>query len=64
MNRHWNVWMAHVFRESNRVADSLANLGHSMSLGLHVFNSPPNYCRAFLNEDARGVSLPRRILVS
>ena len=40
----------------------LANMGHSVEIGLHVLDRPPGSCGSILNEDISGVSLPRRIL--
>ncbi|CAN1753623.1 Putative ribonuclease H protein At1g65750, partial [Linum perenne] len=33
--RDWEVRITHVFRESNHVADHLANRGHSCPIGFH-----------------------------
>lgn len=47
--RDWMVRVTHVLREGNNVADFLANLGQSMDLGLHLFESPPHeLCRTDL----------------
>ncbi|CAN1182654.1 Putative ribonuclease H protein At1g65750 [Linum perenne] len=39
-SREWFVSIVHVYREANCGADYLANLGHSVSLGLHLFSQP------------------------
>ncbi|CAN1147122.1 hypothetical protein LINPERHAP2_LOCUS15679 [Linum perenne] len=36
-SRHWEVSLIHVYHESNYSVDYLANLGHSLSIGLHLF---------------------------
>ena len=33
LSRDWNVRVSHVVKEGNRVADQLAKLGHSKSIG-------------------------------
>ncbi|CAN1792681.1 Putative ribonuclease H protein At1g65750 [Linum perenne] len=62
--REWQVNVQHSFRESNRVADLLANLGHSFRLGVHqIVNFPPNIRRAILSYCIR-VSFPRLIPIN
>ncbi|CAN1131008.1 Putative ribonuclease H protein At1g65750 [Linum perenne] len=39
-DRQWEVSITHIFREANCCADYLANLGHSLWFGLHVFDYP------------------------
>ncbi|KAK3204387.1 hypothetical protein Dsin_018433 [Dipteronia sinensis] len=41
MEEDWSCLICHGYRESNRVAGSLANLGHSLDLGTSVFERPP-----------------------
>ncbi|CAN0908256.1 Putative ribonuclease H protein At1g65750 [Linum grandiflorum] len=36
----WEVHIFHIYRETNNAADYLANLGHSLSYGMHLFDSP------------------------
>ncbi|CAN1333599.1 Putative ribonuclease H protein At1g65750 [Linum perenne] len=53
---------AHVYRESNHVADYLANIGHSCSLGFHSIEQfDPNFCY-WLHYDQLGVSEVRLIM--
>ncbi|CAN1122551.1 hypothetical protein LINPERPRIM_LOCUS2789 [Linum perenne] len=40
ISRSWKVSISHVFHATNCVADYLANLGHSLSVGTHFFLSP------------------------
>ncbi|CAN1176707.1 hypothetical protein LINPERHAP2_LOCUS32684, partial [Linum perenne] len=35
--RQWNIKFTHVYREANFAMDYLANLGHSLNFGLHLF---------------------------
>ncbi|CAN1776257.1 Putative ribonuclease H protein At1g65750 [Linum perenne] len=60
-NRDWEVTIQHVYREANNAADYLANLGHSLVLGSHVFQSPDNTLLYWLRYDLIGVSTPRTI---
>ncbi|CAN1184761.1 Putative ribonuclease H protein At1g65750 [Linum perenne] len=39
-SRDWSVSIHHIYREANCAADHLANLGYSLDLGIHVFDSP------------------------
>lgn len=59
--RSWEVRISHAWREGNRVADYLANLAHSMELGLHVLRHHPEGCESLLFQDIIGVSLPRLV---
>ncbi|KAK3221065.1 hypothetical protein Dsin_015035 [Dipteronia sinensis] len=62
MEEDWSCTICHGYRESNRVADSLANLanlGHSLDLGTIVFERPPPQISILLDEDLRGLSFAR-----
>ncbi|CAN0920225.1 hypothetical protein LINGRAHAP2_LOCUS31909, partial [Linum grandiflorum] len=37
-NRHWEVHLFHSYREAYNAADYLANLGHSLPYGIHIFD--------------------------
>lgn len=39
INQFFSIKWAHAYREANSCADILANLGHSVSLGAHIFLS-------------------------
>ncbi|KAK2637873.1 hypothetical protein Ddye_025668 [Dipteronia dyeriana] len=45
--------------QSNRVADSLANLGHSLILGITVFKDPPLQIFDIMDDDCNGVTTAR-----
>ncbi|CAL1413056.1 unnamed protein product [Linum trigynum] len=61
LSREWNVEMKHIFRECNFAADFLANKGHSLSFGSHLFNvSDPNLCY-WLFYDNMGISRCREV---
>ncbi|CAN1270141.1 hypothetical protein LINPERPRIM_LOCUS13817 [Linum perenne] len=49
------------FREANCGADYLANLGHSLSLGVHLFLKPDASLAGWLRYDLIEVALPRVI---
>ncbi|CAI0384499.1 unnamed protein product [Linum tenue] len=40
LSRDWQVVLKHVFREGNVVADYLASLGNSHSVGEHAITAP------------------------
>ena len=44
IQKEWVVQFYHIFRESNRVADTLSHLGdHDRSIGVHFYEDDP-YC--------------------
>ena len=51
--------MHHIYRESNRVADFMASLGHNAQVGIIYFLLPPVGVGSILREDIAGVSMPR-----
>jgi hypothetical protein len=44
----WNVWIRHVYRETNRVADALALLGCQL-VDVSLYDDPPNGIYKFLS---------------
>ncbi|CAN1179527.1 Putative ribonuclease H protein At1g65750, partial [Linum perenne] len=64
MLRDWEVTIRHVYREGNRSADFLANLGHTLPLGTHRI--PISDCNLgyFIRLDCMGISEPRSIIVT
>ena len=64
MEKDWSCSMHHIYRERNRVADYLANLGHSLMLGISVFEDPPPQVSAILEDDYNGVTISRMVLCS
>ncbi|CAN0904913.1 Putative ribonuclease H protein At1g65750, partial [Linum grandiflorum] len=63
-NRQWEVQISHIYREANYAADYLANLGHSLSYGMHLFDSLDRGLSYWLHYDLIGVSTPRLVMVS
>ncbi|GLT31602.1 hypothetical protein SLA2020_063310 [Shorea laevis] len=51
--------LQHILREGNAAAYFLASLGHSLSPGLCIWDSPPSGLRPILTEDQLGVCFLR-----
>ncbi|CAN0866710.1 Putative ribonuclease H protein At1g65750 [Linum grandiflorum] len=54
----------HIYREANNATDYLANLGHSFSYGLHLFDLPDRGLSHWLHYDLIGVSTLRSVMIS
>ncbi|KAB2602506.1 hypothetical protein D8674_003511 [Pyrus ussuriensis x Pyrus communis] len=63
IGKNWRCEVTHIYREMNASADHMAYLGHGLSLGLHVFVSPPTTASNCLVSDSIGRALPRAVLV-
>ncbi|CAN0922601.1 Putative ribonuclease H protein At1g65750 [Linum grandiflorum] len=63
-SRQWEVKLSHIYRETNNAADYLANLVHSFSYGLHLFDLPDRGLSHWLHYDLIGVSTPRSVMIS
>ncbi|CAN1170479.1 Putative ribonuclease H protein At1g65750 [Linum perenne] len=61
ISRDWEVSFSHVYREGNHAADFLANTGHSLPFGFHVFPTTDCNLGYFLRRDCMGISEPRII---
>jgi L1 cell adhesion molecule like protein len=61
LQEDWEVNISHVFREANRCADKLANMGSAGSTELVLYDYPPSEVALVAFDDFRGVSLPRLI---
>jgi ribonuclease HI len=57
----WELQINHVYREANRCADILANMGSECSSGIDFFENPPARVLQIVEDDVRGVSFPRLI---
>jgi len=55
LKREWYVKIKHCYRESNKAADLLANIGVCQSTPTMVYNSPPTPILSILFEDISGV---------
>ena len=62
LKHQWKVEVHHVYRESNKVADALASLGHGQLLGVVYFCSCPAYLVVILCDDMASTAMPRFIL--
>ncbi|CAN1175599.1 hypothetical protein LINPERHAP2_LOCUS32034 [Linum perenne] len=51
----------HCYKETNRVADLLAHLGHCNPLGVHLPATLPPTVLSALFSDCTGISFPRSI---
>ncbi|CAN1333319.1 hypothetical protein LINPERPRIM_LOCUS36011 [Linum perenne] len=60
-SRNWCISIQHIYCESNFAADYLANLGHSLDLGIHFFDSPDVALQYWLRFDNIGVCTTRFI---
>ncbi|CAN1130942.1 Putative ribonuclease H protein At1g65750 [Linum perenne] len=63
-SREWQVVVRHCFREANRVADLIADCGHSQVLGTHLYDVYPLNIRSAFLSDCIGVSFPRMIHIN
>ncbi|CAA7019518.1 unnamed protein product [Microthlaspi erraticum] len=61
--KDWDVRFTHVYRETNRLADGLANYAFSLQLGLHTFDLVPSVLVSVLCEDEYGNSISRHVRV-
>jgi hypothetical protein len=61
LNYSWNVRIIHVYREANRCADILANIGCVSATNTIVYDHPPQELIQVLADDCRGVAFPRLI---
>ncbi|CAN1183029.1 Putative ribonuclease H protein At1g65750 [Linum perenne] len=62
LRRNWKVQIIYVYRESNNVADFLANYGHSCPLGFHPLEQSDPNLYYWLLYDQLGVSEEHLIL--
>lgn len=57
-NPGWEVKITHCFRESNKAADALANLGVNLIPSFCFYNDPPSEIFDILYADNVGASCP------
>ena len=57
----WSCNIHHVYREGNNIADGLANLGHSLDLGIMFFEEPPSQILCALDDDFKGLAMARLV---
>jgi ribonuclease HI len=59
----WNVTISHTYREANKCADALANLGCSLSYDLIFYDTCPDSMSHLFAYDNLGIATPRVITV-
>lgn len=57
----WTVKISHCYRESNKAADTLANIGVRLDVNLRLFSNPPSEIMTILYADNVGATWPRLI---
>lgn len=57
-----NFRLFHCYREGNKVADKLANIGVDLEEDGVIFNTPPPFLGALIHEDIVGVTTPRLVI--
>lgn len=60
----WTVKLSHCYRESNKAADAMANLGVTQSMQLVEYSSSPLCVFPILFEDTSDVAWPRVVRAS
>jgi hypothetical protein len=63
LNHLWQVRIMHVYREANRYADILANIGYVTSITTTVYTQSHPKMLQVLDDDFRGVPLPRLVVM-
>jgi ribonuclease HI len=61
LDGNWEVNINHVFQETNRCVDMLANMGCDDTNGIEFFKNPPSRVVQIVADDIRGVSFARLI---
>lgn len=59
---NWEIVINHSYREGNKVADCLANLGVIQEERIRYFHTPPYEISKLLFEDIMGVTTPRFVI--
>ncbi|CAL1395497.1 unnamed protein product [Linum trigynum] len=60
----WVVRLSHTYREGNRVADWLSKHSLVYPYGMYELSNPPNELTRLLNDDVRGITFTRNVVVS
>ncbi|CAN1126413.1 Putative ribonuclease H protein At1g65750, partial [Linum perenne] len=56
LQRNWQAEIHHIYREGNGAADFLANLGHSLDLGIHSVPTFDSNLGCFLRKDCMRIA--------
>ena len=57
LRRNWQVLIRHMYCNANYAMDCLANVGHSLNLGVCYFLSPTSCLGTILRDDLAGLVL-------
>jgi 3-mercaptopyruvate sulfurtransferase SseA len=61
LDMDWTIEISHTYREANKCADAMANLGCSLDYDIVFYDMcPDSICEIFTN-DNKGISTPRLI---
>jgi hypothetical protein len=60
---NWEVQISHVYREANRCADALANIGCSLDHNIIFYDTYPDIISDIMLADLMGITTPRMIVV-
>ncbi|GAU17428.1 hypothetical protein TSUD_233050 [Trifolium subterraneum] len=63
LDMEWNIEILHIYREANKCADAMANLGCSLGYDVILYADCPLPLREMLAFDNMGISTPRFISV-
>ncbi|CAN0830456.1 Putative ribonuclease H protein At1g65750 [Linum grandiflorum] len=61
--RDWEVRLKHVYREANVLADYIANIGHTLTIGNYEVGVRGNLMRHWMEHDILGVAQTRAIIM-
>lgn len=61
--RFANIQFVHVYREQNRIADTLAKQAFTQPTGITMLNQAPSELRELIREEQMGAQVQRRMLV-
>ncbi|CAI0392378.1 unnamed protein product [Linum tenue] len=64
LSKQWEVEVHHIYREGNKCADFLANLGHTFDIGFHRIPLDHSDLNNLILYDRQGLSEPRNILIN
>jgi ribonuclease HI len=61
--KDWSVDITHIYREANKCADAMANLGCARDFVFEFFVSCPSHVSDLYNLDLLGIPTPRLVCV-
>ena len=63
LSKNWQVSITHIYREANSAADFMANMAHSIPVGLHLFPNQSVGIYSIISQDMFGFIQPRLVPV-